>query len=629
MAVAPLALLLGALCTTNGAVIEPARVKEIAAMLPARPTGFGEPITNRAAWARLAALPAFDKFVADARATAARPLPDSPDDLYLDYSKTGNRDRWQKVAGQRRGRVSTFALAECLENGGRFLAPLEQVIRAICAERTWVMPAHDGKLDNFNRRTMEMDLGATMLAWDLATADYLLGDRLPEPTRRLLHKELQRRIFHPFREMVEGRQKEIFWLPAMHNWNVVCLGGVTGSALATLESREDRAFFVAAAQHYVQNFLRGFSPDGYCSEGLGYWNYGFGYFVILAESIRQATDSKVDLLAEPAARAPAFFGLRSEILNGVYPSISDCHPGTQPDAQMLDYLCRRFAVRGRAGTRPISLRPDRSLYAAAMYAFLPAKLPVVPTTTPETVSPLRSWFSDGGVLICRPAPNTTDFAVALKGGHNAEHHNHNDVGTFMVVCGRAMVLCDPGAEVYTARTFSGRRYESDVLNSFGHPVPVIAGQLQRTGFAAKGKILRTDFRDAQDTLALDLRSAYAVPALQRLERTFTYQRGPTASLTVFDRVEFNTPQTFETALVTWGRWQRVGDRELRIDDEGGAIRIQIDTGGVPFEITSKKLEADVVTPKRPERIGLVLTSPVKSARVSLSITPGTDPKTQK
>ena len=87
------------------------------------------------------------------------------------------------------------------------------------------------------------------------------------------------------------------------------------------------------------------------------------------------------------------------------------------------------------------------------------------------------------------------FGAALKGGTNGEQHNHNDVGSFSVVLGRKMVVCDPGAEVYTARTFSARRYESKVLNSFGHAVPVIAGQLQRTGLAAHAEILRHEFTD--------------------------------------------------------------------------------------------------------------------------------------
>jgi Heparinase II/III-like protein len=288
---------------------------------------------------------------------------------------------------------------------------------------------------------------------------------------------------------------------------------------------------------------------------------------------------------------------------------------------MMNLLCRRFGMQGPACTGGEPVPPRRPLYAAAMYAFLPPQLPVVPGSSTDAESPLRSWFNDGGVLICRPAAKGPEFALALKGGHNAEHHNHNDVGTFMIVSGQAMVLCDPGAEVYTARTFSARRYESDVLNSFGHPVPMIAGQLQRTGAQAIGEVLRTDFSDARDILDLDLRSAYAVPSLKRLERTFTYQRQPTESVTVADRVEFDAPETFETALITWSPWQRVGDRELLIGDEKGAVRVKIETGGEPFEVKSKRLEADVHTPAHAERIGLALSSPVKSALVTLVITP--------
>ena len=72
---------------------------------------------------------------------------------------------------------------------------------------------------------------------------------------------------------------------------------MTGAALTLLESPQDRALYVAAAEHYSRNFLRGFTSDGYCSEGVGYWNYGFGYYVLLAETIHHATGGGVDLLA--------------------------------------------------------------------------------------------------------------------------------------------------------------------------------------------------------------------------------------------------------------------------------------------------------------------------------------------
>jgi len=198
-----------------------------------------------------------------------------------------------------------------------------------------------------------------------------LGDKLSIATRQLVADNLDRRIFTPFRDMVEGRRKAIFWLGATHNWNAVCLGGVTGAALATIEPAADRAFFVAAAQKYIRNFLAGFSADGYCSEGLGYWNYGFGYFVMLAETVRQATSGQVDFLADPAARAPAFFALREEIRDGVYPSVSDCDPATKPDSNLMGLLCRRFGMESDACRQTPALKPLRPLYAAGLYLFPP------------------------------------------------------------------------------------------------------------------------------------------------------------------------------------------------------------------------------------------------------------------
>jgi hypothetical protein len=602
--------------------IESARVKEIAAMLPARPIGLGRPITDRVAWEKLARSPGFASVMADAVKLAQKPSAPLPDDLFLDYSRTGNRDRCQHVMAERQNRLTTFTVAECLENQGRFVGPLAETISAICAERTWVYPAHDGKLNNFYGRTVEMDLRATAIARELATADFLPGDKLPSETRRLIRENVQRRVLQPYRDMVEGRRDEIYWLRATHNWNAVCLAGTTGAALALVESPEERAWFVAAAEHYIRNFLKGFTPDGYCSEGLGYWNYGFGHFVMLGEAVRQATGNKIDLLADPAALQPARFGSRDEILNGIYPSIADSHPGGRPDPQLAGYIAERLGLPMSGSRDEIFVRSSGSLAATAMYAFLTEPLPIAQRVSAASESPLRTWFKDGGVLICRPAPAASiPFAAALKGGHNAEHHNHNDVGSFSVVMGKTMIVCDPGAEVYTARTFSSKRYVSKVLNSFGHAVPVIAGQLQRTGSDARAVVLRSDFRDEEDVLALDIRSAYAVPELKRLERTFVFHRADAASLTVRDEVAFNEPKAFETVLITWGDWKKVSDHELLLSDGADAVRVKIDAGGRPFKVSAETLNEDVRTPRKPVRLGIALDSPVKEAAVILTITP--------
>ena len=560
--------------------------------------------------------------ISNAVRRAAQPLPDQPDSLFLEYSKSGDRERWQNVAYARRIRVEVFALAECLENKGRFLAPLEQTIAALCAERTWVMPAHDGELKNFRGETIEIDLGSAGLGVELATASHLLGDRLTNATRKLIRENLERRIFAPYRAAVNGAAKEFWWMRAGNNWNAVCLNGVTGTALQMLDSAEERAWFIAAAEKLIGHYLAGgFTPDGYCVEGLGYWNYGFTKFALLAENLRQATGGKIDLLARPQAVQPALFGLRADILGGVYITIADSEPGDEPSDILMSYLYRRF---GSNFERWRDAKLTGTLYEQATWGFLPEDIPQIRSEENLGEFPCRSWFPDGGVLICRPGTGAkVPFAVAIKGGNNGVNHGHTDVGSFSVVAGKTMVICDPGAEVYTARTFSAHRFDSKVLNSFGHAVPRIAGQLQRAGAEARGVVLAQIFTDRADTLTLDCRSAYPMADLTKLKRTFVFSRGDSPSLEVRDEIKLASPETFESALITWGTIRQVGANELEIADGGDAVRVTIDAQGRAFELKQETIDENVVSKRKPVRLGIALAAKVSTATVTLRISPVT------
>ena len=597
------------------------RIKQIAALLAERPGGFGKPIGNRNAWRRLAEEDSFKRVIPDAERLLNTPIPDQPDELYLDFSRTGNRTRWQRVAGRRRGRIQTFVLAECLENKGRFIPAFGEIIRAICSERTWVMPAHDRSLTNFHGKSADIDLGSSALGWSLATADYLLADRLDSETRRLIRSNLDRRIFQPYLDMVQGKQKKNWWITGTNNWNAVCLANVTGAALAVIGSRDERALFVAAAENYSKYFLEGFTDDGYCSEGLGYWNYGFGYYVMLCEAVYQATDGKVDLLQEPKAKQAATFGSEIEIINDVYPAFADCSIRARPSSRLMYYVSRCLGM-GLRRWEQIDVVSPGSLYQSMMYSFPNTASRATSARNSSPGPGIRSWFDQAGILICRPASgSSSQFAVALKGGHNNEHHNHNDVGSFVVVLGDKPLLIDPGGEVYTARTFSGRRYESNVLNSFGHPVPRVADKLQRTGRQAQGRVVRRRFSDQADTLVLDIASAYDVPELKKLERTFVYSRAGSGSLTVTDEVAFSKPSHFDTALITFDTWNRHSGSSLIVRDETESLRVDIQVTGADFEIQPETIKEDLSVRKDPTRLGINLTRPVERAVVSLTITP--------
>ena len=602
--------------------IDQQRIKSIAAMLPAKPRGFGSPITDRDAWNELARNDSFKSLISEAEKLLKETIPDQPDDLFLDFSRTGNRTRWQRIAGLRRGRVHTLVLAECLENKGRFLPAFEELARQLCAERTWVMPAHDAELRNFNGTSIDIDLGSSALAWSLAEASYLLGEKVSHETRGLINQNLNRRIFEPYQDMVLGKRQKNWWLTGTNNWNAVCLASVTGSALAAIDSPRDRAFFISAAENYSKHFLEGFTDDGYCSEGLGYWNYGFGYYVMLSEMIDQATNGKVDLLQAPKVKQAARFGCEIEIINGVYPAFADCSINAQPGSRLMYYLSRRFGLGLRSWENIDPVSASGSLYDCMMYSF-PNSASRTPVAQRVSAGPgMRSWFDQAGILICRPGPSSSSrLGVALKGGHNQEHHNHNDVGSFVVVLNDKPLLLDPGAEVYTARTFSSRRYESNVLNSFGHPVPVVAGRLQRTGIQARGRAVTHDFTDSTDTLVLDISSAYDVAELKKLQRKFVYSRLGAGVLSVTDEVAFSKPCDFGTALITFSQWKKLSDSSLMIYDQKEALHVQIEVTGADFEIKTQSIEEDLGARRKPTRLGINLSQPVTGAVISLTISP--------
>jgi hypothetical protein len=599
-----------------------AEIARVAALLPEKPTCFGRPITDRAAWETLAATSEGKAVITAAQNLLQTPMPEMTDEIYLIYSRTGSRTEGDRVDGQRRGRVGTLTLAELLENKGRFLPDLEKTIRSLCGEKTWVGVAHDGNLANFNKKQITIDLYSSALAWHLATADNLLGGKLSPPTRELIRKEIPWRIFEPYHRMIEGKQS-LYWLAAEHNWNTVCLAGVTGAALALLDSRQERAFYILAAEKYSMNFLKGFPPDGYCGEGTGYWNYGFGHYVYLAEEIRLATGGKIDLLARQEALAPASFGARFEVLDGVYPAFADTSPGARPSARLMDFLNDRLGFGlPPAGSERVRLGGG-SLAEGLMYLF-PIPAPQKPRLAgkPAEAGGPRSWFEQAGILICRPlAGSSARLATAIIGNDNGVNHNHNDVGSYIVVLNGQVLIVDPGGETYTARTFSSRRYDSNVLNSFGHSVPLVAGKMQQAGAKAKAVTLKTDFTDAQDTLVFDIRSAYAVESLQKLTRTYVFSRAAAGSLTVTDDVTFSQPQSFETALITLGQWRQTGPHTMRIEDGPAAINVQIDTGGAAFKIVPTEINEHVHTKKLPVRLAVALETPVPQATVTVKITP--------
>jgi hypothetical protein len=311
-----------------------------------------------------------------------------------------------------------------------------------------------------------------------------------------------------------------------------------------------------------------------------------------------------------------------EIVPGIYPSFADCKIGSHPDTGSMAFLSRRFSLgmsEVEAKGTGLAGCSSSSLFEFSLLGF-DNSATAVPAAKEGLGRDLRNWFSEAGILICRPNDPKSGVGAALKGGHNGEHHNHNDVGSYVVALAGQTPLLDPGGEIYTARTFSNDRYVSGVLNSFGHPVPRIGESLQKTGSAAAAKVLKAEFTDQADTLLLDIRAAYPVKGLAKLERTFVFSRVGRGSLTVTDEVELEQAMPFETALITFSKWQLKGNR-LQVGSDDGAVDVAIDTHGADFAVDDTEIHEDLSHDRVPVRLAVKLKAPVTSAQVTLTITP--------
>lgn len=608
-----------ALASDETFIPRPERVRALLRLLPAEPFTIAPRADDRAAWAPWADTPFGRRMLAEAREINAAPFPDYNNATWLHSLEQRTTERINPIHKQVRRRLSTFLLAETIFDTGEFIDGL--VINAVKLSElnTWTHPNNDLARRNYDGLTQEPDLHTLHFSELLALTDFILGDRLPAATRTLVRTELNRRLFAPLRERIETGRDLYWWIAVKHNWNSVCLSLVVHTAFALLPEAEERAWWLAFAQAQVINFRDSFTDDGFCTEGVSYWSYGFMHYVLMSELLRTATAGSVDLLDESKMARAARFATRTEIQPGVFPTFADCALDVNP------YPWLRYWPDNRQGTPPLPVEPSEldPLGGLTNYMATEALLWMFRSRDPyhpvrAAVAPaLRDWFSEAALLICRPGADTRRrFSATLLGGNNGVNHNHNDLGSFTVVVDGRTLILDPGMEIYSYRTFSAQRYESKLLNSFGHPVPRVAGQLQEAGAQYRARILASEFTETKDRMVLDLREAYAVPTLVRLEREFVYDRSGDGSLTITDRFEFTAPAEFETALITLGTATRHGNK-LHLIQEASALTVEASAESAELDFSEVTIDQ---TP-HPRRIGIGCRGLMQAGSITLVIRP--------
>jgi hypothetical protein len=569
-----------------------ARIQEIQAMLSPQPAGFGVPCSDRAAWTGKAA--ELTDAVTQAEQDIAAPLAQFDPDAYLQFTKAGDRQPMERNLHSREGQLAPLVLAECAEYQGRFLPRIAEVLDSLAAMPSWTLSAHDPQLLNFHGVRYYVDLNAADMSDSMAEAMYLLGDKIPAATRKHVTAEMEKHVFEPMRDsylsgnVSADNHNGHWWLVADMNWNAVCLKGVTGAALAMLPDVHERALFVAGAEHFIQHYENGFAEDGYDTEGLGYWNYGFSHFIELRENLIRATGGKIDLLGGEKMQRVALFGLQFPMLPNNSAAYGDAGVMPRANAHLEATIGHIFELPPQPAQESTSRERD-TLTAAALDLFPIAGDQLASPAAQALSQPsLRRYYADTGILVSRGAPGQ-DFAVTIKAGGNTTH-SHNDIGSFVIGMGAVQPVGEPGGpKFYTGATFGPHRLDSKLLNSFGHPVPEIGGGLQLDATKVKVSVTAHDFSDAEDRITIDMTNAYDVPALKRVTRTLTHSRAVSGSVEIADDFELTQPTEIIESLPTHGTWKQIDAHTLVFSLGGEEVRAVVNAPA-PVTFTETKVD---------------------------------------
>lgn len=358
----------------------------------------------------------------------------------------------------------------------------------------------------------------------------------------------------------------------------MCAGSI-GEAFLLLEDDPARlARGLALVVEQLDRFVRrAFESDGGCLEGIGYWNYGLSHLVIFGEMLRARTGGAVDLLAQEKMKAIAGYPLAALVGPNLYASFSDAHEESSVKPYLAACLAERTGVTGLRGL----IREEMDWRVGNVMCNLlwwDGKVDAPPVCD-DVFLPVSGLARMVGSVGGKP------LVVMAKAGNNAEPHNHNDVGSFIVCIDDTVYLCDPGPGLYSKDYFSEKRYENVFANSYGHSVPRIGGGLQEKGKTHRGSMEQA----GEKSVRIAFQEAYAQPALTEAVRTLSVQQD---QVVLEDAFSFaGAGLEVEEAFVTWQRVETAGS-VARIVTDKGVLEIQANGGTFAAERLEEACKAN-------------------------------------
>ncbi len=431
------------------------------------------------------------------------------------FRRDGNRVGYERKVFARRRQLAVLAMAEIIERKGRFVNDIIDGLEAMMEEPFWGIPAHYGPsvpvyssqpVDLFNAEA------ASLIAW--------IGHELRPELDKFspqLHQKIEKEIKYRILDRALGSND--WWKKAGMNWNTwICSNWLTCVMLYERDSTR-RHSAVQEIEGCMRAFIDLYPDDGGCDEGTGYWDRAAASLFDCLNIMRTLRDdslmtdiSILDYKKEKVARMGAYI-YNMYIGNGYDVNFADAHTNKSvaqlnvlwPFALYLDDKQMQGYAAWIAKEKDFWHNPAALYASESNYPVLGRELTLLKNVDKlaqvEPVEPHNeAWLSDLQIATMR----SKSFFVAMKGGHNGESHNHNDVGSYIVYADGEPLLIDCGVGEYTQTTFSNNRYSIWTMQSGYHNLPQINGVDQKDGKQFHAEVVRKE----QRALTLDIAKAY-------------------------------------------------------------------------------------------------------------------------
>lgn len=530
-----------------------------------------------------------------------KPLPLLTEELFALFEACGNRVRYENVYFGRRKFLTVYGcLALWMKEEGEeafemltgecVYRKLEYILQEICAEECWALPAHVNRAKDSNWRCT-VDLFAAETAGTLAELSFKLEGALSPVCIRMCQEEALKRVVEPFFAV---EPPFAHWERCEHNWNAVCVGNIGSAAIYLYQDkRELLEKYLARVCEDLLSYVDGFAEDGSCMEGLGYYSYGMGYFVNFAKQVYEYTLGAVDLLkgnwgrfrtgVQDKRAAMATWWSKCYFAAGRSVSFSD---GSSQEKYRMGLSCALKDVFSQVQIPGIELAG--SLEDDHCYRFVPLRMDIFETKKLADNHSMEMIFQPQSFTILPDAQwclgnSENGCFMAFKGGHNAEPHNHNDVGSFLYGIGTELFFTDLGAGEYVREYFGEGRYEILCNRSLGHNVPLLNGREQKSGREYGVRCF-----EAWDTITtgeciMELTEAYDKGNIEAFVRSFSFDK-KTGNLILEDCFTAGEEETVITENFVTQFEPEIKDGYILLRGEKSVCRLVVEREGTKFYV---------------------------------------------